>query len=222
MGRAANDPRRDAAVVADRCCRRPRGADREQRRVLEPVDRRHLCPRGGREEIRGGLAAILVVPLVPRDEPRNLVQCGGARRPEGQIQPGLCRSGQPAGYLAALWRWGWPTTIIFGPDGTEIAKLRGFHSPQYFSPVLTATVGAKDDPRSAALYKAALAYPLGNKRTEWWDKREGRLANIDGDYPDYPDGPAAFACTSTFCSYPVTEPGEIEAQLDGLKRARKM
>jgi uncharacterized protein YyaL (SSP411 family) len=89
-------------------------------------------------------------------------------------------------------------------------------------PVHVTIVGAKDDPRSAALYKAALAYPLPNKRAEWWDKREGKLANIDVDYPDYPDGPAAFACTSTFCSYPVTEPREIEAQLDGLKRARKM
>jgi uncharacterized protein YyaL (SSP411 family) len=89
-------------------------------------------------------------------------------------------------------------------------------------PVHVTIVGAKDDPRSAALYKAALAYPLPNKRAEWWDKREGKLANIDVDYPDYPDGPAAFACTSTFCSYPVTEPAAIAAQLDGLKRARKM
>jgi uncharacterized protein YyaL (SSP411 family) len=88
-------------------------------------------------------------------------------------------------------------------------------------PVHVTIVGAKDDPRSAALYRAALAYPLANKRAEWWDKREGQLANIDVDYPDYPDGPAAFACTSTFCSYPVTEPQEIAAQLDGLKRARK-
>jgi uncharacterized protein YyaL (SSP411 family) len=23
-------------------------------------------------------------------------------------------------------RWGWPATIIFGPDGAEIVKLRGF------------------------------------------------------------------------------------------------
>ena len=78
-------------------------------------------------------------------------------------------------------------------------------------PVHVTIVGAKDDPRSAALYRAALAYPLVNKRAEWWDKREGKLANPDVDYPDFPDGPAAFACTSTFCSYPVTEPGEIPA-----------
>jgi uncharacterized protein YyaL (SSP411 family) len=88
-------------------------------------------------------------------------------------------------------------------------------------PVHVTIVGAKDDPRSAALYRAALAYPLANKRAEWWDKREGKLANADVDYPDFPDGPAAFACTSNFCSYPVTTPAEIPAQLDGLKRARK-
>ena len=84
-------------------------------------------------------------------------------------------------------------------------------------PVHVTIVGAKDDPRSAALYRAALAYPLANKRAEWWDKREGKLANADVDYPDFPDGPAAFACTSTFCSYPVTEPAAIPAQLDSLK-----
>ena len=89
-------------------------------------------------------------------------------------------------------------------------------------PVHVTIVGAKDDPRSAALYRAALAYPLVNKRAEWWDKREGKLANVDVDYPDFPDGPAAFACTSTFCSYPVTEPAEIPAQLDSLKRGRKL
>jgi uncharacterized protein YyaL (SSP411 family) len=89
-------------------------------------------------------------------------------------------------------------------------------------PVHVTIVGAKDDPRSAALYHAALAYPLANKRAEWWDKREGKLANVDVDYPDFPDGPAAFACTTTFCSYPVTEPGVIATQLDNLRRARKL
>ena len=37
-------------------------------------------------------------------------------------------------------RWGWPATIIFGPDGTEIVKLRGFYSPQFFIPVLRETI----------------------------------------------------------------------------------
>ncbi|MBN9086195.1 MAG: thioredoxin domain-containing protein [Reyranella sp.] len=88
-------------------------------------------------------------------------------------------------------------------------------------PVHVTVVGAKDDPRSAALYAAALAYPLAYKRAEWWDKREGRLANPDVDYPDFPDGPAAFACTRTFCSLPVTDAAAIPAQLDRLQRAMR-
>jgi uncharacterized protein len=37
-------------------------------------------------------------------------------------------------------RFGWPATIIFGPDGDEIVKLRGFYSPQFFIPILDETV----------------------------------------------------------------------------------
>jgi len=36
-------------------------------------------------------------------------------------------------------------------------------------------------------------------------------------YPDYP-GAAGFACTSRFCSLPVTEPGQVAAALDALRR----
>ena len=86
-------------------------------------------------------------------------------------------------------------------------------------PVHLTVVGPKDDPRSAMLYAAALRYPMAFKRAEWWDKREGKLANPDVDYPDFPDGPAAFACTRNFCSLPVTEPAAIAAQLDRLQRA---
>ncbi len=88
-------------------------------------------------------------------------------------------------------------------------------------PVHVTVVGPKDDPRSVALYAGALAYPLAYKRTEWWDKREGRLANQDVDYPDFPDGPAAFACTQNYCSLPVTDAAAIPAQIDRLQRALK-
>ena len=37
-------------------------------------------------------------------------------------------------------RWGWPATIIFNSDGAEIVKLRGFYSPQFFIPILDATI----------------------------------------------------------------------------------
>jgi len=88
-------------------------------------------------------------------------------------------------------------------------------------PVHVTVVGPKDDPRSAALYAAALAYPLAYKRAEWWDKREGRLVNADVEYPDFPDGPAAFACTRNFCSLPVTDAHAIPSQLDRLQRAMR-
>lgn len=86
-------------------------------------------------------------------------------------------------------------------------------------PVHVTVVGPREDRRSAALYSAALHYPLAFKRAEWWDKREGALTNPDVDYPDYPDGPAAFACTRNYCSLPVTEPAAIPAQIDRLQRA---
>ena len=86
-------------------------------------------------------------------------------------------------------------------------------------PVHVTVVGPKDDPRSAALYAAALAYPLAYKRAEWWDKREGKLSNQDVDYPDFPDGPAAFACTRNYCSLPVTDAAAIPGQIDRLQRA---
>jgi len=86
-------------------------------------------------------------------------------------------------------------------------------------PVHVTVVGARGDPRSAALYAGALAYPLAYKRAEWWDKAEGKLTNPDVDYPDYPEGPAAFACTRSFCSLPVTDAAAIPAQLDRLQRS---
>jgi uncharacterized protein len=88
-------------------------------------------------------------------------------------------------------------------------------------PVHVTIVGLKNDPRARDLYRSALSYPLLHKRAEWWDKREGPLASADVEYPEFPDGPAAFACTRTFCSYPVTNPSDISKQLDGLNRAIK-
>jgi uncharacterized protein len=88
-------------------------------------------------------------------------------------------------------------------------------------PVHLTVIGAKDDPRAAALVRAGLAYPLQHKRVEWWDKREGALPHHDMNYPDYPGGPAAFACTRSFCSLPVTDPAAVARQLDRLQRAVK-
>ncbi len=84
-------------------------------------------------------------------------------------------------------------------------------------PVKATIVGAKDDPQAVELHLAALAYPTEYKRVQWWDKREGKLPYHDVNYPDYPEA-AAFACTSTFCSLPVTEAGGVAEALKRLQR----
>jgi uncharacterized protein YyaL (SSP411 family) len=32
--------------------------------------------------------------------------------------------------------WGWPATVVFRPDGVEIAKLRGYRAPEHFLAIL--------------------------------------------------------------------------------------
>jgi uncharacterized protein YyaL (SSP411 family) len=39
--------------------------------------------------------------------------------------------------------WGWPATIVFGPDGSEIAKIRGYIEPARMQALLKAVI---DDP----------------------------------------------------------------------------
>lgn len=39
--------------------------------------------------------------------------------------------------------WGWPATIVFAPDGTEIAKIRGYIEPERMQALLKAII---DDP----------------------------------------------------------------------------
>ncbi|QIG93731.1 MULTISPECIES: DUF255 domain-containing protein [unclassified Bradyrhizobium] len=39
--------------------------------------------------------------------------------------------------------WGWPATIVFAPDGTEIAKIRGYIEPERMQSLLKAII---DDP----------------------------------------------------------------------------
>jgi uncharacterized protein YyaL (SSP411 family) len=36
--------------------------------------------------------------------------------------------------------WGWPATIIFGPDGSEIAKIRGYIEPERMQALLKAVI----------------------------------------------------------------------------------
>jgi uncharacterized protein YyaL (SSP411 family) len=95
--------------------------------------------------------------------------------------------------------WGWPATIVFGPDGTEIAKIRGYIEPERMQALLKAVI---DDPSpgpsvgeafeikpsaSAFLTKAQRAELTKNFDESWDDKLGGWGENqkyIDADSMD--------------------------------------
>jgi uncharacterized protein len=83
------------------------------------------------------------------------------------------------------------------------------------APLHITIVGRKDDPLARSLFQAALRYPSGYKRLEWWDAREGALPNPDVQYPELKRA-AAFVCTNTTCSRPIYAPAELPAQVDKL------
>jgi uncharacterized protein YyaL (SSP411 family) len=95
--------------------------------------------------------------------------------------------------------WGWPATIVFGPDGAEIVKIRGYIEPERMQALLKAII---DDPSpgpsvgealevkpsaSAFLAKQARA-ELTKNFDESWDDRLGgwgeNLKFIDADSMD--------------------------------------
>jgi uncharacterized protein len=55
--------------------------------------------------------------------------------------------------------WGWPATIVFGPDGTEIAKIRGYIEPERMQALLKAVM---DDPSPGPSVAAALEIKPSN------------------------------------------------------------
>ncbi|MBX9693306.1 MAG: hypothetical protein K2Z81_13040, partial [Cyanobacteria bacterium] len=81
------------------------------------------------------------------------------------------------------------------------------------APAHITIVGAKSDPAAKALFQGANKYPLGYKRVEWFDPKEGKMPNPDTDYPEMPKA-AAFACANQRCSLPVYTPELIAAQVD--------
>ncbi len=84
-------------------------------------------------------------------------------------------------------------------------------------PLHLTVVGHKDDGNALKLYQAALTFPSGYKRVEWWDKREGKLPNADVDYPELKHA-AAFVCTERSCSSPVSQPEQLLAKAGRLSR----
>ncbi|MGH6823209.1 MAG: DUF255 domain-containing protein [Methylocella sp.] len=96
--------------------------------------------------------------------------------------------------------WGWPATIIFAPDGTELAKMRGYIEPERMAALLEAFI---DDPTpgpsvnaEAAVVPAPSAFLTKSQRSklvkdfnESYDFEHGGWGNvlhyIDADSMDY-------------------------------------
>ena len=95
--------------------------------------------------------------------------------------------------------WGWPATIIFAADGTEIAKLRGYIPPDQMATLLQAviddpspgpSVGEQDavTPASSPFLSAAQRKALDETVDGSWDAEHGgwggMLRYIDADSLD--------------------------------------
>jgi len=85
------------------------------------------------------------------------------------------------------------------------------------APLHITIIGAKSDPLSLKLFKAAIAYPTYFKRVDWWDKTEGPMVNPDVVYPPRKTA-AAYICTNNRCSFPIEVPALLRERIDSLKR----
>jgi len=96
--------------------------------------------------------------------------------------------------------WGWPATIIFAPNGTEIVKRRGYIPPVFMVSLLQAIIDAPS-PGPTVLPELDVK-PASNGALGAAQHRQ-----VQDDY--WPDvlqpgrQAAAFACTNNTCSLPV-------------------
>ncbi len=99
-------------------------------------------------------------------------------------------------------------------DGTAAPVLIANWELQH-PPVHLTVVGGKGDEGARRLMEAALKYPSGYMRLDWWDRAEGKLPNQTVTYPDLAKA-AAFACTASSCSLPIFDPGQLRAKVDRI------
>lgn len=79
-------------------------------------------------------------------------------------------------------------------------------------PLHITIVGAKKDVGAKALFQTALSAAPAYRRLEWWDPAEGPLPLADVQYPTLPHA-AAFLCTATTCSSPISDPHVLETRV---------
>jgi len=104
-----------------------------------------------------------------------------------------------------------PEVAIRGTAGSALLVQREVGR----APVHLTTIGSKKDAVARALHTAALFFPSGYKRVEWWDRKEGPLPHTDVEYPVL-DRPAAFACGEGRCSLPAYTPDQLKLRAKAL------
>jgi uncharacterized protein YyaL (SSP411 family) len=84
-------------------------------------------------------------------------------------------------------------------------------------PLHLTVVGSKSDEQAKKLYASLLAYPTIYKRVEWIDAKEGPLPGQDVKYPELKTA-AAFVCTGTRCSLPLTNAETLHSKIATLAK----
>jgi uncharacterized protein YyaL (SSP411 family) len=77
--------------------------------------------------------------------------------------------------------WGWPATIVFGPDGTEIAKIRGYIEPSRMQALLKAII---DDPSPGPSVGEAFEIKPSTSVFLTREQRAELIKNVDESYED--------------------------------------
>ena len=77
--------------------------------------------------------------------------------------------------------WGWPATIVFGPDGTEIAKIRGYIEPERMQALLKAII---DDPSPGPSVGEAFEVKPSTSAFLSKEQRAALTKNFDESYDE--------------------------------------
>jgi uncharacterized protein len=81
--------------------------------------------------------------------------------------------------------WGWPATIVFGPDGTEIAKIRGYIEPERMQALLKAVI---DDPSPGPSVGEAFEIKPSASVFLSKEQRADLIKTYDGSYDEHLGG----------------------------------
>ena len=77
--------------------------------------------------------------------------------------------------------WGWPATIVFGPDGNEIAKFRGYIEPERMISILQAII---DDPTPGPSIGETFSGAPATEKFLTKERREALIKGYDESYEE--------------------------------------